>query len=136
LRTGIAAIREAQRTANADDTGPMGFRAAFRRVAGRGAADAFNRAARADERAERAKQDIAALKDALKAERRTFIEGQSKDATALKHRHDTEDRQMGRAVDAKRAFDRTAEVEGRRQETRGITRDGIGRRSGPSPTQM
>ena len=77
--------------------------------------DEFNRQARATQRADQAEKEIAALKDSLKTERTAFTAMQSREATALRHRHKAEDQQLHNAADAKRDFDRVSEVQDRQQ---------------------
>jgi hypothetical protein len=85
--------------------------------------DEFNRQARATQRADQADKDIAALKDSLKVERTAFTAMQSREATALRHRHKAEDQQLNTAAAAKRDFDRVSEVQARREPARGIERE-------------
>ena len=122
-RKGIAAIRAELAKAQAADTAPTGLKAAFLKATGRGVTDEFNRQARAAQRADQADKDIAAFRDSLKAERNSFVTGQSREATALHHRQKAEDQQLHNAAAAKRDFDRVAEVQARREPARGIERE-------------
>jgi MobA/MobL family len=122
-RKGVAAIRAELVKAQAADTAPTGLKAAFRIATGQGVTDAFNRQARATQRADQAEKQIADLKDSLKSERNAFTVMQSREATALRHRHKAEDQQLHNAATAKRDFDRVAEVHARREPARGIERE-------------
>jgi hypothetical protein len=100
------------------------------------AADAFDRQARAAQRIEQAERDIAALKASLKAEANSFALEQGREATVLRHRHTGEGQQLLTAASARRDFDRTAEVQARREHARSIEQErqhGRGR-GGPEST--
>ena len=122
-RKGMAAIRARLAQAQAADAAPTGLKAAFRKATGQGVADEFNRQARAVQRADQADKEIAVLKDGIRAERNSFVTAQSRESTALHHRQKTEDQQLHNAANAKRDFDRVAEVQARREPARGIERE-------------
>ena len=100
-----------------------GFKAAFLKATGRSTADAVDRQARAAQRIEQAERDIAALKASLRTEANSYALEQGREAAALRQRHTVEGQQLRTAASARRDFDRVAEVEGRREQTRGIERE-------------
>jgi hypothetical protein len=122
-RRGTAAIRNELAKAQAADTGPKGASRAFQIATGQAMRGDFTRQTRDAQRLEQAEQKITDLKTGIQAERGAFVTAQTKDRQALTERHKGEDQQFRQAVTARQAFDRAAEVEGRKEQVQGVTRE-------------
>src|SRR5437762_12297120 len=85
--------------------------------------EAFDRKAREVSRVEEANEKRLALKAELRAERNAYVQGQVEERGKLTERHAGEDRQLQEAVRHRQTFDRVAEVQARRTDARGLSRE-------------